>query len=194
MITTIEKPELRARDGSTLAIRESDLGELLSVSDPAGRILFTYDSSTGCGAVHIGGLEIRSSERRVELACDRELSLSSPEAIALRGGESCLKLAREKSELRSRWLEARIGETELQGERIAARVQEAEISASRMEVAVGRVVRWARSVYERVEDLFLTMAGRIRTESEGAYLVRAERARFDVEEEVKVHGKTIHLG
>jgi len=194
MMTTIEKAELRARDGSALAIQENELGELLSVSDPAGRILFEYDTSTGRGTVHIEGLAIRSSARRVELACDRELAISSPEIVALRAGKSALNLSPRKAELSSPRLESRIGEMDYRGERVAAKVEEAEVTASRMEIVAGRVLRWARTLYERVEGLFHSRAGRVRQESEEAYLIRAERARIDCQEEVKVQGKTIHLG
>ncbi len=83
---------------------------------------------------------------------------------------------------------------EISAPRLSASAQEARATWGKLEHVVGRMVLWARDAYQRVEGLFHSRAGRIRTESRGAYLLQSESARIHAKEEVRIQGETVNLG
>lgn len=75
-----------------------------------------------------------------------------------------------------------------------ARADEARLSWGKLEEVVGRLFRFARNAYLRVESLLHTRAGRIRTEAESSYLQQAETVIVQAREDVRVQGRSINLG
>lgn len=69
-----ETTELKASDGSSVAIREDDV---LETRDSRGRLLFEYDPATGRAVVHVAG--------ELELAAGRKITLRSPEIHLIAG-------------------------------------------------------------------------------------------------------------
>ena len=79
-------------------------------------------------------------------------------------------------------------------DRITASAREVRTTWGKLEQVVGRLIVWAKESYQRVDGLLHSRAGRIRTESRGAYLLQANSARVHAKEEVRIQGETINLG
>lgn len=63
-----------------------------------------------------------------------------------------------------------------------------------LETRASRVVTRAKNLYQQVEELAQTQAGRVRVVADGALHLHARRALVKAEEDVKVRGEKIHLG
>ena len=190
MNQTIPGTELTAADGSSVVLRPASQGDILETRDPRGRILFEYDSSSGRAVVHFPGseFEIQSSDGRVELVCKTGLTIRS-------GGT-----VRIESEREVRMVSGASGfavdpeRVSLEAPAADARVGEARVACGKLEQSFGRVIGWAKVVYQRIEDLMHVRAGRIRTEADKGHLVQAERARVQADGDVHIQGRTINLG
>ena len=94
------------------------------------------------------------------------------------------------------------GTVEIEGERgirietpsFEVRADEARLTWGKLEEVVGRLFRFARDAYVRVESLLHTRAGRIRTEAERSHLLQAENVNVQAREDVRVQGRSINLG
>ncbi|GEM_PF-6197161 len=170
----LTETELRSRDGSSVAIRE----DVLETRDSRGRLVFQYDPRTGRGVVHFpGGVEISSS---------KSLRLSSAEMVEIAAGRGIV--------IDSRCVRARVGEADFEGGRVAARAGEAKFVWGKLDQSVGRLVQTVRNLYQRIEALWHVRAGRVRTESQGSYLLQAEDARVQAKGDVRIQGESINLG
>jgi hypothetical protein len=78
--------------------------------------------------------------------------------------------------------------------KIALRAGEVVCEAGRLEVRVDRLFQRARDVYQEVEGLLQTRAGRIRALARGAYQVLAGRVSVAAEEDAAIDGKRVLLG
>ena len=176
--------ELRTMDGTTAGIR----GSSLEVRDPRGRVLFEYDTTTGRAFFHLpdATLDVRSVGGKIEIGSEQGLRIRSAESVEILGGRSRLEIG-DTVKIEAPRLEARL-------ERIDASATEVRTVWGRLEQTVGRLFQWTKNLYLRVEELAHTRAGRVRTESAGAYHVQAESARVQVRDEVKIEGRQIHLG
>lgn len=179
------KEELRATDGSRVAIRK---GEILETRDSRGRLLFEYDSATGHGVLYFPGMALRigAQDGKVEVASTRGLRLRSAEELEIVGERGV--------RIESPELLARVGATKFEGDRIEATATEARFSYGKLEQVVGRFFQFARDMYQRVESLLHIRAGRVRTEAGSSYHVQAERVRVQAKEDVQVQGNEINLG
>jgi hypothetical protein len=182
--------ELAAADGSAVSIRPGSTGETLETRDRSGQLLFEYQPATGRAIVHLPGLglEFRSVDGRLELVCDRPLTIRSEGTVEIQG-ERGTNLSCGPSSLR-------VGPEALELDAPVARVRvdEARVACGKVEQSLGRVITWAKQVYERVEELLHVRAGRIRTEAEQGHLIQASQARVQAEGDVHVQGRTINLG
>jgi len=190
MTQSLTGNELAAADGSAVSIRPGSGGETLETRDRDGQLLFEYQPATGRATVRLPGLglEFRSVDGRTELVCDRNLTIRSEGTVEI-VGERGSTLACGPSSVR-------VGQEGLELEAPVARVRagEAKIACGKVEQSLGRVITWAKQVYERVEDLLHVRAGRIRTEAENGHLVQASQARVQAEGDVHVQGRSINLG
>jgi len=103
----------------------------------------------------------------------------------------------------------------VEGARIEARARDADVTVDRgtlrarrwetvaalavqtvdvLETRADRVVTRAKNLYQQVEELAQTQAGRVRVVAEGALHLHARRALLKAEEDVKLRGNKIHLG
>lgn len=175
----------------------------LEIHDPEGRLLLQYDPATGRAVLHLPGAEvnIESKEGRVVLSSEQDLVLESSRkvrihgrrGVSIEGDRSALDLGRRAS-FRAPALDSKIGEVRHEGERVEAKATEAVFSWGRLKQVVDRCLQFARESYLRIESVFDTRAGRIRTEAEQAYDVRADQARLIARGDVRIDGKTINMG
>jgi hypothetical protein len=63
-----------------------------------------------------------------------------------------------------------------------------------LETRATRVVTRAKNLYQQVEELAQTQAGRLRLVADGAFHLHARRVLVKAEEDVKLRGEKIHLG
>lgn len=131
--------------------------------------------------LHLPGadLEVRVVDGKIEVSCEK--------GFVLRCGPSRVAVT-------PTGLEALLGETRYEGEKLVASAKEARVSFGRLEQAVGRLITFAKEMYQRVEGLWHSRAGRIMSEADRAWHLRAGRARVDAEGDVRILGKTINLG
>lgn len=168
--------------------------EILELRDSDGRPILEYDRREGKAIVYLpqARLQVRSSDGTVEISSDRPIRISTPETLELDAARGVRVTG--PLDLRCPKVEARVGELNWQGERITARAGDVRVTWGRLEQVVGRFLAFAKTVYERVEGLLHTRAGRVRAESKGAYLVQADHAAIAAQDDVKIQGKTINLG
>lgn len=182
--------ELSAADGSAVSVRPGSAGETLETRDRSGQLLFEYQPATGRAVVHLPGLglEFRSVDGRLELVCDRPLTIRSEASVEIQGDRGASLSCGPSA--------VRVDPEGLALEAPLARVRadEAKIACGKVEQSLGRVITWAKQVYQRVEELLHLRAGRIRTEAEHGHLIQAAQARVQAEGDVHVQGRTINLG
>lgn len=168
--------------------------EILELRDSDGRLILEYDTREGKAIVYLpqAQLQVRSVEGKVEFASEQGMKFTTREMLELEA-ERGVRVS-GPLDLRCPKAEARVGELNWQGERITARAGDVRVAWGRLEQVVGRLLTFAKSVYERVEGLLHSRAGRVRAESKGAYLIQGNHAEIAAEDDVKIQGKTIHLG
>ncbi len=183
--------QLQAKDGSSAALKGE---EILELRDPAGRLIVEYDTRQGKAILYLpqAQLQVRSVGGKVEFASDQAMKFTTRETLELEAERGVL--VNGPLDLRCPRVEAHVDDLDWRGDRITARAGEVQVAWGRLEQVAGRVLTFAKSVYERVEGLLHSRAGRVRSESKGAYLVQADHAEIAAQDDVKIHGKTINLG
>lgn len=191
---------LLAPDGTAARLE----GDRLEVRDHDGRLLFEYDASQRRAVIHLPGadLELRSAKGRFELASRSDLRISSAGVVEIEGAkgsrlggpDAAVDVKPGRVEVSAPVLESKVAEVRHEGERVEAKATEAQFSWGKAEEIVGRLFTFARDKYERIESLLHTRAGRIRIESQSAYLLQAERANLRAKGDVRIDGETINLG
>jgi hypothetical protein len=206
-----------ARDGSS-ALRVVDgEDERLQIQDRQGRLLFEYRPQSGTAVVSVpeGDLQIRAPGGNIDLVSGRALRLSAVGPLSMtsvrdlsltagggrRGEGSTLRLAPDDAALTAERLSLRaalgdmvIGRARYRGEQFDANVSRAKLVLGKLECLAERVVTQARSLYQRVEHLHHTSAGRVRTLVQGTFDVRSRRLRLKCTEIAKIDGREIHFG
>ncbi len=193
-------------NGASVAIRVVADGELLEVRDARSRLLFQYDPESGKTEVWApdGDLAFRASGN-VEFVAGQSVTLRGSEAVALEAGEgntrSMLRLGKLSTELRTSALrlaadttDAVVREASLKLERLRSIVADATLTVTRLETTADRVFERAKNVFRTVEGVHQLIAGRSRTLLEGGFELRAGHASIDARDDVKIDGKSIHLG
>lgn len=162
---------LVARGGASVAIAQRDGAERIEVRDAQQRLVFELDPATGRTVLSVpaGDLAIRAAGD-VDIHAGGTVRCRGDERVALEGG------ARDRRS------------TLTLGSGLA------ELVASRVETVADRLFEKARSVFRRVEDLHQLRAGRSRTVVTDGFHVKSGHAVLECDEEMKIDGKTIHLG
>ena len=193
MLETLIDTEIRARDGSRVALRREAAGDVLETRDRAGRLVFEFHPATGRAVVHVpGALEVRAGDSirfhgaSIDIEADAELRL--------RSGTSAVTLAPGSAALQAERLGLEAEAVRLTAARVSATVGEARVRADLLDHAVGRALLWAREVVQRVDGLLSLHAGRVRARADGDYTVQARAANLTAREDFRVQGETIHLG
>jgi hypothetical protein len=206
-----------ARDGSSAERVAEDGEERLRLLDRRGRLLFEYRPDSGTAVVNVpdGDLQFRAPGGNIDLISGRSLRLAACNRLDMtamgdvrlaaggeRGGEdSDLRIARDGVTLASKRLKVRAAQGDMvvetaryRGRRLDASVSRARLVFARLESIAERVVTRAQSLYQTVEQLHYTCAGRVRTLVEGTYDVNGRRLRLKGKDMVKIDGDKIHLG
>jgi len=155
------------------------------------------DPVSGKVLLHFPGadLEIGVVDGKLEISSTCGIRIRSDRGVEIAGSDdSRLELDRKGVVLASPALDMRVRETDFVGERITARSERVKVVWGKLEQVVGHFVGFAKEVYQRIEGLVHTRAGRIRTEAGRAYLLQADRARIQATGDVRVQGRTINLG
>jgi hypothetical protein len=208
-------PPLVLRDGTSAAVSEGPEGEVLSVRDASGRLVFEHHSAANRSVVHaMGNLELRAEEGGILLSArdavrvhsTREVRLESEHAVRLGttpAGDrpaSSLTMDARGTRLDTAHLEARadtaraqLDEASLTVRALSTTCQTARHAVDVLEVQAGRILERAENVYRDVKDLAQTRAGRVRLFAETTFHLFGQRTLFKAKEDLKLKADKIHL-
>lgn len=146
-------------------------GEVLRVTDAAGRLLFEHHTA-----------------QRVTVICapDGDLELRAPHG-------SVRIVAAEGVEVRAETLRAKVGEAAVEGRTLKATFERVKTLAGVVETRAERVIEHAKNVFREAEELSQTRAGRLRFVAERAVHILGQRALVKAREDVKVKGEKVYL-
>jgi hypothetical protein len=162
---------LVSRSGATVEIAEREGAERIEVRDAQSRLVFELDPATGRTV-----LSVPAGDLAIAAAGDIDL---------VAGGQVRCRAAERVS------VEAGSGEGRSS---LVLGSALAELVATRVETVADRIFEKARTVFRKVEDLHQLRAGRSRTVVEDGFYVQSGHTSIESSEEVKIDGKTIHLG
>jgi hypothetical protein len=167
----ISERRLTTRSGASVTIAERDGVEHIEVRDTRARLVFELDPATGRSVVTVpeGDLGIAVAGD-IEIAAGKSIRWRAADEVRVEAGP-----AGARSTLR-----------------LGAAL--AELVATRVETVADRVFERARSVFRQVDDLYQVRTGRSRTVVKGGFTVESGHASIEAEQEMKIDGKTIHLG
>jgi hypothetical protein len=162
---------LVALGGASVAIALRDGGERIEVRDAQQRLVFELDPATGRTVLSVptGDLAIRAAG---------DVDIQAGGTVRCLGDERVVLQAGSRDRRSSLTLGAGL----------------AELVASRVETVADRLFEKARSAFRQVEDLHQLRAGRSRTVVSDGFHVKSGHAVLECDEEMKIDGKTIHLG
>jgi hypothetical protein len=209
-------PPLVLQDGTSASVAQGSEGEVLSVHDATGRLVFEHQPAARRSVVHApaGNLELRADEGGILLSArdavrvhsTREVRLESEHAVRLgttpaaERPASSLELDGRGARLTTPHLEARVerAHVELDEASVSARAlvtacQTARHTVDVLEVQAGRILERAENVYREVKDLAQTRAGRVRLFAEATFHLFGRRTLFKAEEDMKLKADKIHL-
>jgi hypothetical protein len=109
-------------------------------------------------------------------------------------GEGEVSLAGESVRVGAERARFRIGDARYEGARLSAAIGHAHLALEKLETLAERVIARAKNVYERVEELHETRAGRWRAVVAGALDLKAQAATLRAERDVRIDGEKINLG
>jgi hypothetical protein len=208
-------PSLVLQDGTSASVSEGPTGEVLSVRDSAGRLVFEHHTAAHRSVVHAtGNLELRADEGGILLSArdavrvhsEREVRLESDHAVRL-GTTPAGERPATSLELDARGTRLSTPHLEAHAETAHARVEEASLTARAltttcetarhvvdvMEVQAGRILERAENVYRDVKELAQTRAGRVRLFAETSFHLFGRRTLFKAKEDLKLKADKIHL-
>lgn len=200
----VSERRLVSRTGASATLHEDDASSRIEVRDASARLVFELDLASGRAVLHAPGDLKLAAGGDVEIAAagavrcrGREVEISTgdgPGAARLELGASAVRLTSRLLRMVAGKADLALGDVGYEGERLAAKLGEATVVASRLETAADRVFERARNVFRSVEDLHQLTAGRVRDVVRGGWQIRAGHAALDAEQDVKIDGKSIHLG
>lgn len=146
-------------------------GEVLRVTDAAGRLLFEHHTA-----------------QRVTVICapEGDLELRAPHG-------SVRIIAAEGVEVRAEALRAKVGEATVEGRSLRATFERVKTLAGVVETRAERVIEHAKNVFREAEELSQTRAGRLRFVAERAAHILGQRVLVKAREDVKVKGEKVYL-
>jgi hypothetical protein len=209
-------PPLVLQDGTSASVSQGAEGEVLTVRDAAGRLIFEHDVAAHRSVVHApaGNLELRADEGSILLSARdtvrvhsaREVRVESEHAVRVgttpAAGRPASSLAMDArgTRLDTPALEARAdtARVELDEGSLSARALETTCQTARhavdvLEVQAGRILERAENVYREVKDLAQTRAGRVRLFAETTFHLFGRRTLFKAKEDLKLKADKIHL-
>lgn len=128
---------------------------------------------------------VRLPRGSVRFEADGDLELAATSTVRVEG---------RRIEARARDADVTIDRGVLRARRWEALVEHAAQTFEVLETRASRIVERAKNVYQEVEELAQTHAGRVRVVAEDALHLHARRALVKADEDVKIRGEKIHLG
>ncbi len=210
-----EDAEITTKDGACARLSRSAEGEVLTVHDRAGRLLFQYDAEAGRGVLIMpeGDLRLCAPRGSIELVAAHgiravsggELSLSSATAASLRvegrEGRSSVRLEGDGAAIQGGALRVEAAESDLDLGDVRARagalhaaIDSAELTFGTILRSAGRVIEQADNLYQRVSELCEIKAGRLRALVKEGVWVKGEDVTLLARKDVRVDGEHINLG
>lgn len=152
----------------------------VSVRDARGNVVFEYRADEGRSVLRAarGDIALEADAGDITLHASRRVRLRADEALEAHTPRAALTA-----------LDATVTARAL-----TTTVETARTVAAVIDTTVERAVTRAKNVFEEVEELSQTRAGRVRTLVRGALHVFAKRAVFKADDDVKIKGERIHLG
>lgn len=189
----------------------------ISLFSRTGGLVFEYDDTTGRCRVDLpsgdmtvsasGGRMVFSASDGIRFSSGRTLELQSREKVrfAVTDPENrdrsalCLDAAGmsangDRLDLSARSSRMDLETLRFQGRRFIGTLGEARLTLDRLEITASDIVQKAASLFQSVEDLFQTTAGRIRTLVDGTCHLKTRKLFLKAGEDVKIKGEKIHLG
>lgn len=208
-------PPLMLQDGTSASVAQGPEGEVLSVRDSAGRLVFEHHTAAHRSVVHAqGNLELRADEGGILLSArdavrvhsEREVRLESNHSVKLGTtpvGErpaSTLSMDARGTRLDTSHLEthastarAEVDEASLSARALSTTCHTVRHAVDVLEVKAGRILESAENVYREVKDLAQTRAGRMRLVAEASFHLFGRRTLFKAKEDLKLKADKIHL-
>lgn len=206
---------LMLRDGTSATVSEGPEGEVLSVKDSTGRLVFEHHAAAHRSVVHAAGnLELRADEGGILLSArdtvrvhsEREVRLESDHAVKLgttpQGDRPAstltmdargTRLATPKLEARADTARAELEDVSLTANTLRTTAKTARHAVDVLEVHAGRILERADNVYREVKELAQTRAGRVRLFAETTFHLFGRRTLFKAKEDLKLKADKIHL-
>lgn len=159
--------------------------EHLELVDPAGRLLFSYDTETGRGTLCV--------PRELELCAGGDLVLRSGRRVRMEG-ERGVDLRGEELRVRADRGEFRVRDARWWGSSLESALDRAVLSVRKLETLAERVIERATNVYRHVQKLHQLKAGRTRTLVAGSHHLKAKTVSMRAEGLARLDGDQVHLG
>ncbi len=207
--------EITTKDGARARVERQGDGEILTVRDRAGRVLFQYDAGTGFGMLVVpeGDLRLCAPRGSIELVAaggiravsggDIALSSATSATLSVDGedAKTAVRLDGEGATIEGGSLRVRAGESDLSLGDVGARmtslraaVESAEVTFGTLVRSAGRVIDQAENLYQRVTDLCEIKAGRLRALVREGVWMKGEDVTLLARKDVRVDGEHINLG
>lgn len=208
-----ETPVATLSDGATVRVDDASM----TLRDARGAVVFEYRAGEGRTVLRAarGDLELHADEGditlhaagQVKLRADTAFEVSAAERVRL-DVDAHAASPQGRVELTPGRTSVTAGAIEAKASRVAVHTEDAKVVARTLSTAVEtsrvvaaviettaeRVVTRAKNVFEEVEELSQTQAGRMRTLVRGALHVFSKRAVLKADDDVKIKGERIHLG
>lgn len=202
-------PEISTRDGASARVERHGEGEILTVRDRVGRVLFQYDAETGRGTLIMpeGDLRLCAPRGSIELVAAHEIravsggeiALTSATAASLRveaegEGTSAVQLEGGALRVEAGESDLSLGDARARAGSLRATVESAELTFGTILRSAGRVIDQAENLYQRVSELCEVKAGRLRTLVREGLWMKGEDVTLLANKDVRVDGEHINLG
>ena len=188
-----ELEEIRAADGSRVAVRSDAGAEILETIDSRGRLIFEFHPATGRAVLHVPGALDVEAEGAIRLK-GKTITLDAEHEMSLSSADSRLQMNPDAMRLDSGEIAFCAKEMKARADRGQAEIREIRFRAERLEQSIGRVILVARELLQRVEGLIHTRAGRVRIQSRRDVTIQTRTANLVAKDDFRVQGETIHLG
>lgn len=177
------QPRVETRSGASAAVDR----DTIVVRDPSGEIVVTYDAATGSATIVAprGDLNLQSRKGSVRIAAAKELELTSGTRTFVQS--ELLELAAATSRLKT-------GFADLAAEAVRVASPGIVVGVGRLQLDAQRVMQRAIEVYQQVEGVIETRAGRVRTLVKGATQVFSKSTSVVSEQDTFVDGRRVLLG
>jgi hypothetical protein len=203
-------------DAYVIGVLGKPVGGPVQVRNERNEVVFEYDAARRRSRVVVpsGDLDILVPDGDLTLASDRDVrvrgrtvDISATTGLRLAVHDlaarllTSIGLSQRGTRLKTRTLEVDAVRTDVEtragkvkADRLETEASLVRTRAERIETDADTVVERAGQLFQDVQDLLQTRAGRVRSLVAGAWHVRARRADLRTKDVFKVDGDRIHLG